>query len=227
MSGFFKGNIAIKFDPTVVCNIMQMDPMVKVLSLDEDNSNPMLNADINPQVILASILLPPVEALWAIADNDEDKFQLEYFKHLQSPEATDFFFTIIAAAYMGAKIIFYYPDPDTDSIKYLYNYFMKVYGIHISFQNEVQDPFWYDPKAVPTYLNGIYGVGAIDGYDYLRQYPVEEIMPDQIIMKLIVDIRPLGDCIQDQIEVLRRLHKKLKEKPYALCPLVIDYSVKN
>ena len=100
MGGFFKGNIALKFDPTVVCNIMQMDPMVIVLSLDEDNSIPMLDADQNPQVLLASILLPPVEAMWAVADNDEDKFQYEYFKHLQSIEATDFFFTIIAAAYL-------------------------------------------------------------------------------------------------------------------------------
>lgn len=223
MSGFFKGNIAIKFDPTVVCNIMQMDPMVKVLSLDEDNSIPMLDAEMNPQVILASILLPPVEALWAIADNDEDKFQYEYFNHLQSAEATDFFFTIIAAAYMGAKIIFYYPDPDTECIRYLYNYFMKVYGIHISFQNEIQDPFCYDPKAVPTYLNGIYGVGAIDGYDYLRQFPVEELIPQQIALKLIRDIRPEGNSIQEQLEVLTRLHKKIKEKPHAISPLIHEY----
>ena len=223
MSGFFKGNIAIKFDPTVVCNIMQMDPMVKVLSLDEDNSNPMLNADINPQVILASILLPPVEALWAIADNDEDKFQYEYFNHLQSPEATDFFFTILAAAYLGAKIVFYYPDPDTEAIRYLYNYFMKVYGIHISFNNELQDPFYYDPKAIPTYLNGIYGVGAIDGYEYLRQFPENEFIPDGLALKLIRDIRPEGNSITEQLEVLTRLHKKLKTKPYAVCPLIHEY----
>ena len=223
MSGFFKGNIAIKFDPTVVCNIMQMDPMVIVLSLDEDNSIPMLDADRNPQVILASMLLPPVEAMWAVADNDEDKFQYEYFKHLQSPEATDFFFTIIAAAYLGKKIIFYYPDPDTDCVKYLYNYFMRVYGIHMSFKNEVQDPFWYDPKAIPTYLNGIYGVGAIDGYEYLRQYPVEEMIPEGSTLKLIHDIRPEGNCIQDQIEILSRLHKKLKTNPTAKCPLIHEY----
>ena len=219
MGGFFKGNIAIKFDPTVVCNIMQMDPMVKVLSLDEDNSIPMLDADMNPQVILASILLPPVEALWAIADNDEDKFQLEYFKYLQSAETTDFFFTIIAAAYMGTKIIFYYPDPDTYAIKYLYNYFMKVYGIHISFQNEVQDPFWYDPKAVPTYINGIYGIGAIDGYEYMRLYQEDQI-PQYNLMKLIYDIRPEGNNIQEQIEVIMRLYKKIKTNPNVKSPLV-------
>ena len=220
MSGFFKGNIAIKFDPQVVCNIMQMDPMVKVLSLDEDNSIPMLDADKNPQVILASILLPPVNAMWAIADNDEEKFQYEYFMHLQSIEATDFFFTIIAAAYFGFKIIFYYPDPDTDPIKYLYNYFMTVYGIHISFQNEVQDPFWYDPKAVPTYVNGIYGIGAISGYDYLRLYPAEETIPERAMLKLIYDIKPAADNMNGQIEVINRLHKRIKDTPNAKSPIL-------
>lgn len=219
MSGFFKGNIAIKFDPNVVCNIMQMDPTVKVLSLDEDNSIPMLDAEHNPQVILASILLPPIEALWAIADNDEDKFQFEYFKHLQSPEAVDFFFTIIAAAYFGTKIIFYYPDPDTDSIKYLYNYFMKVYGIHISFQNEVQDPFTYDPNAVPTYLNGIYTIGAISALDYLINFPLELAIPETIILKLLNDIKPMADSINDQIDTIMRFRKKLKTNKNAKCPL--------
>lgn len=218
--GFFKGNIAIKFDPRIVCQLVQMDPMVRVISLDEDNGIPMLDADKNPQVVLASILLPPIEAMWAMADNDEAKFDYEYAKQLQSKECVDFLATIISAAYSGIKIIFYYPERDNEIVKYLYNYILVKYGIHMSIEDERIDPFSYNVEAIPIYLNMIYTMGVITPYDYLYQFPVNVSIPDELYFKIIYDLKPCGNTIQEKYEVIDRLRIKLKSNPNTRCPII-------
>ena len=77
----FKGSMSLIFDPKIVCNIMMQNPSVRVISLDEDNAVPMLCDENNPQVIPGTILLPPIEAMWAIVDEQMEAFNQIYYAH--------------------------------------------------------------------------------------------------------------------------------------------------
>ena len=93
--GFFLGNLAMIFNPDIAVDIMSSDNMVVIFSLDEDNQNPYLNPDNNMRVVMGTMLLPPVEAMWSFTSGDFDKFQMEYYQHLISPESSEFIFMII------------------------------------------------------------------------------------------------------------------------------------
>lgn len=219
---FFKGNIVYIYDANIVCNILNTNPMSRVLSLDEDNTIPMLDHERNGHVLLASILLPSIETMWAIADNDNEKFQYEYNKQLQSQECVEFIYTIIASIYTGTNIILYYPDPNEDAIKYLYNYFLNIYGLHIGYMNS--DPFSYNINMIPLYLNIIYTlIGVMDPYSYLIQYPTNINIPDNLYDKLINELNIYGDNLYDKRILIDKLHNKLKIKPNAKYPIIRAY----
>ena len=209
------GSISLIFDPKIVCDIMMKNATVKVISLDEENCVPMLCDENNPQVIPGTILLPPVEALWALIDGNNDMFIQIYHSYLVTPEVMNYVATMITAAYQGINLIIYYPEENDMKIKYLYHYFQTNYGITIALNSQM--PFMWDPMSVPLYCNSIYSVKAMTPREYLTCYPCDAIIPDQIMLEIASYIP--GDTLESKFSLINRMREVFKRRPNAIVPI--------
>ena len=209
---FFLGNMALMYNPNIVLDTLSGDVSVVVFSLDEDNDNPMLDPERNKRVVMGTMLLPPVDALWALSGGDFDKFQLEYYQHLTSPEATEFIFMMLGMMHKGYKLIFYYPDDSSEVIQYLYAFFMNNFGIHICIPSKQFDLFSYDQTKVPMYACGIYYAGMINPNEFLYLYPIEVPIPNDIYPKLIYDLKPYGVDMAEKVHLIDMLHSSIHKK---------------
>ena len=214
----FAGYIALITDPKMACDIMMNDNLVKVISLDEENAVPMLCDENNPQAVPGTQLLPPVEAMWAIIDEKPDEFAQIYYAHLITPECMQFVASVIAAAYQGGHIIFYYPSDNDMVINYLYNYFKVYYGMTLGTGNGIA--FMYDQASVPLYCNSIYSLHAMSNYEYLMHYPVDAAIPEQIYFEIIKTGLIPGDNLAEKMGMVDKLRRMLKINPMARCPIL-------
>lgn len=208
---FFKGNMALIYNPNIVYDVLVSDQAVFVFSLDEDNDNPKLDPEKNMRVVMGTMLLPPVDAMWSLTSGEWDKFQMEYYNHLISPEVTEFIFMLIGLIYRGYKLVFYYPDDSSEVIKYLMEFLLRNFGIHVFEPNKENDLFVYDELKVPMYLCGIYYAGMLSAHEFLYMYPIEINIPNDIYPKLIYDIKPIGNSLVEKIEYLDEIRKKMHE----------------
>lgn len=209
--GFFKGNLALIYNPMVVQDILMSDPYVVVFSLDEDNDKPMLDPDRNQKVVMGTMLLPPIDAMWSLTGGEWDKFQMEYYTHLISPEVTEFIFMMIGMMYKGYKLVLYYPDDSSDVIKYLLQFFLNNFGIHICEPSKQYDLFSYDENRVPMYLCGIYYSGIIAPNEFLSLYPMSTAIPNDIYPKLVYDMKLVGNDLSEKIKLVDEIRKKMHE----------------
>ena len=217
MESFFKGNIGLIYDPNIVCDILYNDPAVVVISLDEDNDKPMLNPDNNPRVTMGTVLLPEVDAMWSLSSGDFNMFQMQYYEHLKSPEVAEFIFIMIGAAYVGRKIVLYYPDDSSEVIQYLYKFIEAEYGLHIVIPSRANDAFMFDPNRIPMYLGGIYYGSMITADEYLYKMPINAIIPNQIYDKLFFDMSIIADTIEQKKAVIDKLKlNKNKTNPFMI-----------
>lgn len=208
---FFKGNMALIYNPNIVYDVLISDQAVFVFSLDEDNDNPKLDPEKNRRVVMGTMLLPPVDAMWSLTSGEWDKFQMEYYNHLISPEVTEFIFMLIGLIYRGYKLVFYYPDDSSEVIKYLMEFISRNFGIHVFEPNKENDLFVYDESKVPMYLCGIYYAGMLSSHEFLYMYPIEINIPNDIYPKLIYDMKPIGNSLVEKIEYLDEIRKKMHE----------------
>ena len=209
---FFLGNMALMYNPNIVIDMLNGDQYVVIFSLDEDNDNPMLDPERNGRVVMGTMLLPPVDALWALSSAEMDRFQLEYYQHLISPECTEFIFMMLGMIYRGYKIILYYPDDSSEVIQYLHAFFLSNFGIHICEPSKQYDLFTYDQNKVPMYICGIYYSGMISPNEFLCLYPTNIAIPNDIYPKLIYDLHPIGEDLSEQIKMIDLLHRSINGK---------------
>lgn len=215
-NNFFKGVISIHSGEDCI-NIAMTDPLVKIINLDEDGWDVMLSEE-NPQVIMGTILLPPVEAMWALVDGDKEQFNQIYSMHLIEPVCIDFLSALLAFIYRGGKLIVYHPDLNNECIKFLYNYFQQMMGIHISTSNV--DPFAWNPAFIPYYCNSIYSIGAMTPYQYLYEYPEDALIPDNLYFKIINETFTPGDSLLDKKNNIDRLKTIIKSNMAAQFPII-------
>lgn len=213
---FFKGTISLICDPKIVCDIMMNVQTVKVITLDEDNAVPMLCDENNPQLVTGTILLPPVEALWAETDGNKELFASIYYSYLLQPECMEYIAALIAAMYQGVNLILYFPDQESIIIKFLYDFFIKSYGIIIS--TNINQPFQYDERSIPAYCNAIINVGAMSIREYLYWYPLDAVIPDNIYT-LIAEVLKIPGNMVEQRELITAFHKAIKKNQQVIIPI--------
>ena len=210
-TNFFKGNFLI------MCNIkdikyilMNTNPqsMLWVINLDEEYTDPILNS---PLVVPGTVLLPPIEAMWAEVDMDFEKFEALYHAHLMNQECKEFIYVLLGFLYRGGTLILHYPDPDTYSIKYLYKFFEIEYGIHIS--TNVEDPFRYNPTYIPMFDNNLYFFGIISAYEYLYEMPLEVQIPDDLYLKIDYDLHVPKETMNGKRNLIDIIKVKIKSNP--------------
>lgn len=201
-----KGFMNISSDPRLCFEFSQNDPNTKIISLDEDNIYMELNPENNKNVIMGTILLPPIEVQWAELDGDVQKFKELYFAHMTSPQVEQFIYTLIGYVYMGGNIIFYCPNDDASgldispSIGFILEYIEKGFGIHLG--TGPQDTFKYDPSCIPMYYIGIYGLNIINTETFLIGYPLNATIPETVYYKIIMETGIYGENLNDKVEYI-------------------------
>lgn len=216
MNCILRGDISITDNFDFIRDIITSPPNnnIKVISLEEVPS-----IDMNlPNVIGGTFILPPIEAMMAAANGDEEMFIQLYVDHLNTPAVMEFISLIITVLYKGTNIILFYPEDDLHLKEYIVDIFFKRYGILIGEVGQRQCQ--YDVSCEPIWLESIYDVGAIDPYELLYLYPEEALLQDRLIYSLINAIRPLGNNYQERVQVILDLRHKLKDKRDLIVPFV-------
>lgn len=193
-----KGVINIYEDPYLCFNDSMIIPNSKIISLDEEDSVIEMSSTLNPAVIKGSMLLPPIEALWAEADGDENAFNSHYYRHLIDKDCVDFFSTLITFVYNGGSILIFTKELNNVHIKFLYKFFLEAYGLDLGIPTV--KPFGFDIKCIPIYLISMYQLGTITPQEFLLNFPFEIPLSDMIYVKLILDLDPYASIDRDIME---------------------------
>lgn len=201
-----KGTIYVTDDLNFVRNVP--DKSVKIISLDEDGA---LSPN-DPNVVVGTCLLPPIEALIAEADGDEDLYDAHYLAHLNSPFVQEFIGALISALYRNTSLLLYAPMmKENISIRKLRQHLFSLYGIMIGVVG--QQPCQYDPRCIPIWLTMIYSANVIYPEEFLLNYPEDAAFNNVIVDKLLIDLRPIGDSYNDRLKTIKEFQLRLKEKP--------------
>lgn len=204
-----KGRIDITDNIILIRDILNsLADSTIIINLDEDNK---LVGDI---VIQGTMLLPPPEAIIAEQDGDEFTYDSVMNDYYNIPDLQLFVTGIINSLYQGINILLYYPDlnpAESITVPKLLDLFWNKFGIGIGIIG-VREGF-YNYKNTPMWLNMLYNVDAINGYQFLTLYPTNAIILDGFMSKLINEIRPIDEGSKGKINTIYRLRERLHEKP--------------
>lgn len=188
------------------------NPNIRIVSLDEDN---ILPTD-HPLILGGTCLLPPMDALIAEADGDEQLFDNCYGNHFNDPFVTQFVGALIIFLHNGGNIIFFCPELDTNIGKKFLQHFWVRYGIQIGIIDINQCSFDY--SCIPIWLTFIYMASVIHPFELLYFYPEDAMIPNNIMDKLLMEISPVG-TYEEKVKYILDLRSKLKNNPNTIVPL--------
>ena len=214
MDCILKGDMSITDNIDFIRDIIYSPPNdnVKVISVEEV---PTIDTSL-PNVIGGAFILPPIDAMMAAANGDEEAFYNLYIDHMNTAPVMDFVSLLISALYRGISLILFFPVDDLDLKKYILDIFWKRYGIMIG---EIGiRPCQYDITATPIWLESTFETGIIDPIQFLQLYPKEADIQDRMIYKLVMAINPIADTYQEKANYINSLKFKLKEKPNLKIP---------
>ena len=206
----FKGTIFLTDKEEIIYNAPRVN--TKIISLDEDDT---LMAD--DSILVGTCLLPPIESKIAEADGNEQMYDMYYENHLNEPYQQEFVAALISYLYKGGNLLLFLPAMDNYTKEKLVFFIYKVFGIHIGILNDpnpINANCYYDERCIPIWLNLMFLVDVLDPYEYLTLYPEDAQFNNKFIMeKLLVMINPYEDSINEKIQYILQLHKKLHKDP--------------
>lgn len=202
---------------------LNLGPQNKIINLDEDG---ILPESSSSDIIGGQCLLPPIAAKIAEADSDEILYDSLYRDHLLAPYQQAFIGALISFLYKtSGKLILFLPElGSTVTCEKLVEHLYTLYGIHIGIINN-PDPIkancFYNAQCIPIWLNLIYSSNVISGYEYLYEYPADAVLTNNtVMMKLIHELRPYGETINEQINEILKLKKLIHKNPQIKFPLL-------
>ena len=204
------------FDPIIHGSVMITDSLelifaipdqsIKVLSLDEEGKlNPQL-----PNVINATCLLPPINALIAEADGNEELYDIYYYEHLNSPLCQQFIGAIIAYLYKGGSFMVFAPQlRDTIAILKLRHHLWLLYGIGFGIC-QTDTKFELDYRCIPIWLGMMYDARVVSPYAFLALYPSDAQISPIHLQKLIVDLAPFASSLDEASQIITDIRTKIQ-----------------
>lgn len=215
MQTILKGDIQITDNIGFVREMMYSNvPNIKIISLDEDGKLPL----DHPNVLGGLSLLPPMDALIAEADGDEQSFDIIYFNHFTDPMVEQFVVALIAYLFsIGGHLIMYSPDINSLITNKLIQMFWKRYGIGIGVIGFSECT--YDDSCIPIWLGFLYSIHNIGPIEMLYLYPNEALISQSIMDQLLIELSPFGETYQDKINFILDLRIKVKENPKVKIPI--------
>ena len=216
----FKGTIFITSNLDAVYNADLRN--TKIISLDEEGTLGEPNRDM----IYGTCLLPPIQAKQAESDGNEEAYNMYYSNMLLEPYQQAFIAAIISCLFCNdTRLLLYLPsDGYTYTTEKLVEHLYKIYGIHPGIL-EANDPIYsncyYDSRCIPIWLNLIYSVSSIISPEqYLYLYPADAVINNEtVMMKLVADLAPLGDTLQEKINAIESYRAKLHIIPKLTIPI--------
>lgn len=205
-----QGTIYITDREEIIYNIPTIG--TKIVSLDEDGTLMQ-----NDSILVGTCLLPPIESKISEADGNEQMYDMYYEQHLNEPFQQEFVAALISYLYKGGNLLLFLPAMDNYTKEKLIFFMYKVFGIHIGVigdPNPVNAQCFYDERCIPIWLNLMYSVEVLSPYEYLTLYPLDAQLNNQFIMeKLLNQINPYADTINNKINIILQLHKLLHKNP--------------
>jgi hypothetical protein len=214
-----KGSILLATNINQINQVLTRMPDTKIISMSEER-------DIDPRYVLSgTILLPPIEAIIAEVDGNEQKYDMIYSRYLFSSNVKEYMASILAYLYKGGKLLLYFPVKEyNNSINKLLGALLTMYGIHVGIigdPNKDNATCYYDSNLEAFQLDLIYFyTGIIDWREYLYYYPINIPISDQMMNILFNNIRPYGDTFNERLEVINRLRIGIKANPYLSVPIM-------
>ena len=207
-----KGTMYITDNEDVIYTAPTTTGNVKIVSLDEDG---ILNRD--PSILVGTCLLPPVDAMIAEADGNEQLYDTIYSNHLLEPYQQQFISALLAYLYIGGNLLLFLPELGTCTKEKLVYHLYAKYGIHPGIIGS-QDPYkanWViDLKCIPLWLNMIYTVHAISAYDFLKAYPADAQINNPVVLReLVMELHPYEETYNEKVDNILRLHKLIHNNP--------------
>lgn len=219
-----KGTIYLTSDEQLVYNAPKLYG-TKIVSLDEDNT--LIRDD---SILVGTCLLPPIDSKIAEADGNEQMYNYYYERHLNEPYQQEFIAALISYLYKGGNLLLFLPEMDNYTKEKLVFFIYKEFGIHIGVINDpnpMNANCYYDERCIPMWLNLMYMVDVLSPYEYLANYPLDAQFNNKIIIeKLLNQIRPFENSINENINYLLHLHKELHKDP-EIRPVVFSLKGEN
>lgn len=208
-----KGAIYITDSLDIVYNIPS-NSNIKIVSLDEDD---ILDRKANPGIILGTCLLPPMDAMIAEADGNEQLYDTVYSAHLLDIYQQQFIAALLAYLYKGGNLIMFLPELGQNTRNKLIFHLYSAYGIcpgiiepdpNRNVPYIIKSNWGIDLKCVPIWMNMIYSVHAISAYEFLAMYPIDaQINNKFVISELIKELKPYADTYNEKVNNIINLHK--------------------
>lgn len=214
MNCILKGSIQITDNLNFVRDIVNENiPNTKIVSLDEEGNLPLNH----PNVLGGSCLLPPMDAMIAEQDGDAQLYTSIYTAHFDEPFVQQFIGALLTYIFNGGNILIYCPDIGTMTMPELRKIFWNRFGINIGIT--AIEPGSFNNAYTSMWLAMMYLFNTITPKDYLLYFPINEMIPENIMNKLVNDILPPGDNYTEQIGFINDLKVKIKEKPNVIIPI--------
>lgn len=145
----------------------------------------------------ASILVPPTQILMRWADGDQFAIANLYPQYLLSNEDADSFIVSLIAALTQRNIVLYIPINEFQIFGgALLQHLYFVYGIQVesSLSQDLSPvPFAIMPEKMPIILSKLYMNDLIQPDVFIDSYPANCQLPDFVINKLAIELRPLDE----------------------------------
>ena len=216
----FKGTIFIANDIEMIRSADLTT--TRIISLDEDG----ILGEPSNSMVYGTCLLPPIQSKQAESDGDEQAYDMYYTNMLLEPYQQAFVSAIISCLFCNnTTILLFLPsDGYTYTTEKLVEHLYKIYGLHpgiIGAQNPIYANCYFDDRCIPIWLNLMYSVSEIISPEqYLYLYPQDAVINNEsVMMKLIRDMAPLGDSIQDKINTINSYRAKLQAVPKLTIPV--------
>lgn len=210
MIQILKGDISFTDNINLVRDIIFSNtPNVKVITLEEEGILPLNH----PNVVKGTCMLPPVEALIAEADGDEKMFDTIYSDYLSTPFMIEFVSALMLSLYSGNSLILYYYELDGNNIvPKIRQHIFQRYGIYIGILGS-NDICKYDNRCLPIWLSSIYMINGISVRDFLLYYPINVTISQNIMNKILMEMRPYGNSLEEKEKYIYSLVAKFKQHP--------------
>ncbi len=206
----FKGTIYLTDKEEIIYNAPKIN--TKIISLDEDDT--LIQDD---SILVGTCLLPPIESKIAEADGNEQLYDMYYERHLNEPFQQEFMAALISYLYKSGNLLLFLPAMDNYTKEKLVFFIYKVFGIHIGILNDPNPMVancYYDERCIPIWLNLMFTAGVLSPYEYLILYPLDAEFNNKFILERLINlIKPCEPTINEKIQYILQLHKKLHKEP--------------
>lgn len=193
--------------------MITMSPVVKIISMSEDGALPL----DHPMVLGGTCMLPPIDALIAKEDGDERKFDAIYSAYLQDQSVSEFVSALIIYLYMQGNLLLYVPSMKEITIQKFLAFFWNIYGIGIGEIGKYKCT--YNLWSSPMWLSILYAGGYISANEMLYYYPLEALIPDDIMLRLAMELHPYGDNTEEKVKYILERREKVRKYPRLINPV--------